>query len=46
MTNTVDELRKQYMNMAPYPYEIIVTDDFTPEELGAIEKYGHWFNAI
>jgi len=42
----IDELREKYLNMAPYSYDVTVKSHFTDQEIDAIEKYGHWFEAI
>ena len=45
-TNNTDRLRYEYLNMAPFSYDLTVESHFTDQELSAIERYGHWFNAI
>ena len=45
-TTNADQLRDQYLGMAPFNYDLTVQSHFTQPELQAIEKYGHWFNAI
>jgi hypothetical protein len=43
----VDELRQQYLQMAPYPFDgTIMEGIFTPDEIAGINKYGYWFEAI
>ena len=43
----LDELRQHYLSMAPYPIDGIVPDGaFTQDERAALQKYGHWFEAI
>lgn len=46
MSADIDQLRDEYLSKAPYHYDIAVKVHFTEHELEAIEKYGHWFNAI
>lgn len=44
---SIDELRAKYLDMPKYPYDPIIDQkDFLPDEILAIEKYGHWFDAI
>ena len=46
-TNNIDELRKYYLQKAPYPYDRFIEHGaFTSDELAAIQKYGWWFEAI
>jgi uncharacterized protein YifE (UPF0438 family) len=43
----IDELRQQYLNKAPYPFDgTIVDGTFSTVEKAAIAKYGYWFEAI
>ena len=42
----VDQLRDEYLSMAPFRYDLTVKSHFSDKELQAIEKYGYWFNAI
>lgn len=43
----LDELRAKYLDMPKYPYDpIIKQEEFSSIEILAIEKYGHWFDAI
>lgn len=43
----LDDLRKKYLDMAPYPFDGMVAEGlFTVEEMSAIAKYGYWFEAI
>jgi len=42
----IDALRDRYLKMTPYLYDANVVEHFNPDEIKAIQKYGHWFNAI
>ena len=43
----LDDLRQQYLNMAPYPMDGMINESiFTADEKSAISKYGYWFEAI
>jgi len=43
----IDELRQQYLNKAPYPFDgTIMEGIFTSDEIAGINKYGYWFEAI
>jgi uncharacterized protein YifE (UPF0438 family) len=43
----IDELRQQYLNKAPYPFDGTIREGvFTTAEKAAIKKYGYWFEAI
>tara|TARA_R110001592_G_scaffold254784_1_gene518238 strand:+ start:3442 stop:3723 length:282 start_codon:yes stop_codon:yes gene_type:complete len=43
----IDELRARYLGMPKYQYDpIINSENFSSDEIIAIEKYGHWFDAI
>lgn len=43
----LDELRQDYLNKAAYPFDGIIREGFfTSDEKAAINKYGHWFEAI
>jgi hypothetical protein len=43
----INELRQQYLEMAPYPFDGTIREGiFTTDEKAAIIKYGHWFEAI
>ncbi|MBT7912812.1 hypothetical protein HN588_02765, partial [Candidatus Bathyarchaeota archaeon] len=43
----LSELRQQYLNKAPYPFDGTIREGiFTTDEVAAINKYGYWFEAI
>ena len=43
----LDELRQHYLCKAPYPFDEFIREGiFTSDEIAAINKYGHWFEAI
>ena len=43
----LDELRQHYLCKAPYPFDEFIREGiFTADEKAAINKYGHWFEAI
>ena len=43
----LDELRQHYLWKAPYPFDEFIREGiFTSDEIAAINKYGHWFEAI
>ena len=43
----LDELRQQYLQMAPYSFDGMIHEGaFTTDEKAAISKYGYWFEAI
>jgi hypothetical protein len=40
----LSELRQQYLNKAPYPFDGTIREGiFTSEEVSGINKYGYWF---
>ncbi len=45
-TTDIDALRAEYLAMDPYPVDVLEPDQFSDNEINAIETYGNWLNAI